>query len=212
MTTRTDPTAVATLPWTGVEEADRLIAADANALLIGFCLDQQITVQKAFSGPLTIKERLGTLDPGALAEMEPATVAAAFSRPPAVHRFPRNMADRVQQLCRVIAADYGGDGVRIWTEAADARDLEKRLRGLPGFGAMKARTIINVLGKLLDVRPAGWEAYVPEWMTLGDAGTAEKLAEYQAGKRAYKAQLRAQGLQSDVAGATRPLRRARAPR
>lgn len=201
-----------TLPWTGNAEADRLLAADPNALLIGFCLDQQVTVQHAFRGPLTIRERLGTLDVAKLAKMDPERVRAAFATPPAVHRFPGSMAERVQRLCRSLATEYGGDGARVWREAKDARDLEGRLTGLPGIGPMKARTIINVLGKLLDVRPTGWEAYVPDWMTLGDAATAEQLAEYQARKRAHKAELRSQAAQPAASGqpaAPRPSRKRR---
>jgi len=186
--------AVESLPWTGNPEADRLLVSDPNALLIGFCLDQQITVQHAFLGPLTIRQRLGTLDVGKLARMDTGRVRTAFAKPPAVHRYPQSMAERVQRLCAVLASEYGGDASRVWLDASDARDLERRLKALPGIGPEKARTIINVLGKLLGVRPAGWEAYVPEWMTLGDAGTAELLNEYQTRKRAHKAEMRAQGL------------------
>src|SRR5258707_11209505 len=102
------------LPWTGDDEADRLIAADPNALLIGFMLDQQVTVQKAFSGPLVIRERLGTLDPRRLAEMDPQRMRDAFATPPAVHRFPSAMADRVRSLCALLTTEYGGDASRIW--------------------------------------------------------------------------------------------------
>jgi uncharacterized HhH-GPD family protein len=186
--------AVASLPWTGDPEADRLLVDDPNAFLIGFCLDQQITVQHAFHGPLTIRERLGTLDVAKLAAMDTDRMRAAFAKPPAIHRYPRSMAQRVQRLCAVLASEYGGDASRVWREASDARALESRLKALPGIGPQKARTIINVLGKLLGVRPTGWEGYVPEWMTLGDAATAEQLNEYQTRKRAHKAELRAQGL------------------
>jgi uncharacterized HhH-GPD family protein len=195
MATTTAQPALRSLPWTGDKEADRLLVDDPNALLIGFCLDQQITLQHAFLGPLTIRRRLGTLDVAGLAAMDPERVRAAFATPPAVHRFPQSMAERVQRLCAVLAAEYAGDGSRVWSEAVDARDLEHRLTALPGIGPMKAQTIINVLGKLLGVRPNGWEDYVPEWMTLGDAGTAEQLTEYQTRKRAHKADLRARGEQ-----------------
>ena len=189
--------AVESLPWTGNPEADRLLVDDPNALLVGFCLDQQITVQHAFLGPLTIRERLGTLDVRKLAKMDTGHIRTAFATPPAVHRYPRAMAERVQRLCAVLVSEYGGDASRVWRDASDARDLERRLKALPGIGPQKARTIINVLGKLLGVRPAGWEHYVPEWMTLGDAATAEQLNEYQTRKRAHKAELRAQGLIQD---------------
>jgi uncharacterized HhH-GPD family protein len=195
MPSSTAPPALKSLPWTGDAAADRLLVDDPNALLIGFCLDQQITLQHAFLGPLTIRQRLGTLDVARLARMDTDRMREAFSTPPAIHRFPRSMAERVQRLCAMLAAEYGGDGSRVWREAADAGDLERRLTALPGIGPMKARTIINVLGKLLGVRPKGWEDYVPEWMTLGDAATAEQLTEYQTRKRAHKAELRAQGRQ-----------------
>ena len=188
---------VQTLPWTGDEESDRLIAADPAALLIGFVLDQQVTVQKAFSGPRAIRERLGTIDPSQLASMDPERMRAAFATPPAIHRFPGAMAARVQSLCSVITADYGGDASTVWHDAPTADELYRRLTALPGFGPMKARTVLLVLAKLLGAAPKGWRAYQPEHMTLSDADTAGKLAEYQAGKRAYKAALRAQGLESD---------------
>lgn len=182
------------LPWTGVDEADRLIAADPNALLIGFMLDQQVTVQKAFTGPLVIRERLGTLDPRKLAVMDPQRMREAFATPPAVHRFPSAMADRVRTLCELIAGEYGGDASRIWREAADAKDLVARLGRVPGIGPMKARTILALLTSQYGVRPPGWEKVVPDHPTLGQVTTADELAEYQAGKRAFKAQMRAQGL------------------
>ncbi|HEY6378237.1 MAG TPA: HhH-GPD-type base excision DNA repair protein, partial [Candidatus Dormibacteraeota bacterium] len=155
MPSSTAPPALKSLPWTGDATADRLLVDDPNALLIGFCLDQQITLQHAFLGPLTIRQRLGTLDVARLARMDTDRMRAAFSTPPAIHRFPRSMAERVQRLCAMLAAEYGGDGSRVWREAADARTLERRLTALPGIGPMKARTMINVLGKLLGVRPQG---------------------------------------------------------
>jgi uncharacterized HhH-GPD family protein len=182
------------LPWSGDGEADRLIAADPNALLIGFVLDQQVTVQKAFSGPLEIRRRLGTLDPGELAAIDPQRVRGAFIKPPAIHRFPGAMADRVRSLCEMLALDYAGDASRIWREAADAKDLAARLGKLPGIGPMKARTIMALLTTQFGVRPAGWEKLVPDFPTLGQVTTTEELAEYQAHKRAWKAEMRAQGL------------------
>jgi|SRR5579864_2448643 len=182
------------LPWTGVAEADRLIAADPTALLIGFLLDQQVTVQKAFTGPLVIRERLGTLDPRKLAALDPQRMRDAFSTPPAVHRFPAAMADRVGRLCGLIATEYGGDASRLWREASDAKDLVARLGRLPGIGPMKARTLIALLTTQYGVRPPGWEKVVPDFPTLGQVTTPEELAEYQAHKRAWKAQMRAQGI------------------
>ena len=181
------------LPFTGNPDADRLIAEDPLALLIGFALDQQITVQKAFSGPLDLKSRLGALDASAIATMDPEALDVAFRTPPALHRFPGNMAKRVRDLCAAIADDYDGDASRVWTGAADARDLRARLIALPGIGEMKAGTILSLLGKRFGVRPTGWEALVPDLPTLGDVDSPEALAEYQAGKRARKAAAKAQG-------------------
>lgn len=181
------------LPFSGKPEADRLIAGDPLALLIGFALDQQITVQKAFAGPLELRTRIGTLDAATIATMDPEALDAAFRTPPALHRFPGNMAKRVRELCAAIADEYAGDASRIWTEAADARDLQRRLIALPGIGEMKTGTIIALLAKRYGVRPAGWEAMIPDLPTLADVDSPESLAEYQAGKRARKAALRERG-------------------
>ena len=178
------------LPFTGNPEADALLAHDPVALLIGFALDQQVTVQKAFAGPFELRRRIGTLDPATIAAMDPEVFEAAFRRPPALHRFPGNMAKRVRDLCAALAERYGGDAARVWTEAADARDLTARLMALPGIGEMKAGTIVALLAKQLGVRPAGWEAVIPDHPTLGDVDSAEALADYQAGKRARKAAMR----------------------
>jgi uncharacterized HhH-GPD family protein len=181
------------LPFTGDDEADRLLVDEPLALLIGFELDQQVPLQKAFSGPLELKRRIGALDAAAIAAMDPDRLDAVFRERPALHRFPGNMARRTQELAAFVAERYGGDASRIWTEAKDGADLNARLLELPGFGPMKAGTILAILGKQLGVAPAGWEAYAPHHMTLGDVDSAEKLATYQAGKRAHKAEMRAQG-------------------
>jgi len=149
-----------------------------------------VTLQKAFSGPLELQRRIGTLDAARIATMDPATLEAAFRERPALHRFPGNMARRTQDLCVVIARDYGNDASRVWSEATDGRDLERRIKGLPGFGDMKAGTLIAILGKRLGVQPAGWEAVAPTHMTLGDVDSPETLKRYQDGKRAYKAAMR----------------------
>jgi uncharacterized HhH-GPD family protein len=180
------------LYFTGDEAADRFLVQQPLALLIGFVLDQQITVQKAFSGPLDLERRLGGLDATAIAAMDPGDLDAVFRQRPAIHRFPGNMAKRVQELCAAIAANYDGDASRVWTQARDGADLERRLLALPGIGEMKAKTIIAVLGKRLGVRPPGWEAVAPDHPTLGDVDSPEALAAYQAGKRAHKAALRAE--------------------
>src|ERR671934_944153 len=182
----------AELHFTEDDEANRLLAEDPFALLVGFALDQQVTVPTAFSGPLKIKQRLGTLDARKLAAMDPAELEAAFREKPAVHRFPGTMAQRVQDLARVVSDDYGGRAERIWTEARDGRDLDARLRGLPGFGDMKVRSLLAVLAKRFGVRLEGLEDILPQHPTLGDVDSAEALDRYQAAKREYKARMRAQ--------------------
>jgi uncharacterized HhH-GPD family protein len=174
------------LPFTGDPEADTLLAADPLALLIGFVLDQQVSVQKAFAGPLELQRRIGRLDAGAIATMDADVLARAFAMRPALHRFPGNMARRVQELCIVVAERYGGQAARIWDEAADGRDLEARLLALPGIGAMKARSLIAVLAKRFRLELPGLDRVTPEQPTLGDVDSAEALASYQAQKRAAK--------------------------
>jgi uncharacterized HhH-GPD family protein len=180
------------LPFTGDPEADALLARDPLALLIGFALDQQVTVQKAFAGPHELQRRIGSLDAATIAGMDPEALDIAFRTPPALHRFPGNMAKRVRELCVAIAADYGGDASRIWGEAADAKALYARLIALPGIGEMKAGTIVALLGNRYGIKPAGWDEVRPAHPTLGDVDSPEALAAYQAGKRARKAELRAQ--------------------
>ncbi len=179
------------LPFTGDDAADRLLVTEPLALLIGFALDQQVTVQKAFSGPLELQRRVGHLDAAKLAATDPAELDAVFRKPPALHRFPGAMAAKVQQLAGAIASEYGNDAARIWTEAADGPDLKRRLLALPGIGEMKAAAILAILGKRLGVDLPGLDAVMPTHPSLGDVDSSESLASYQAGKRAMKAQLRA---------------------
>jgi uncharacterized HhH-GPD family protein len=183
------------LHFTGDAAADELIAQDPLALLIGFTLDQQVSVQKAFSAPLELKRRLGgPLDAEAIAGMDPGELEEIFRRKPALHRFPGSMAHRVQDLCAAIVSEYGGDPARVWTAAESGEELRARLAGLPGFGEMKVRSLLAVLAKRFGVRPPGWEEIVPEHPTLGDVDSHEALEDYQAKKRAYKASLRAKQL------------------
>jgi uncharacterized HhH-GPD family protein len=182
-------TAPDALHFTGDPAADALLAQDPLALLIGFALDQQVTVQTAFAGPAKLKERLGHLDAARIAAMDPADLDAAFRERPAVHRFPGNMARRVQELCALVATEYDGDAARVWTEAADAADLERRIRALPGFGDMKVIALGSTLAKRFGVEAA--QPLVPGFQTLGDVDSAEALAAYQAAKRANKAAQRA---------------------
>jgi uncharacterized HhH-GPD family protein len=179
------------LHFTGNDEADALLAEEPIALLIGFVLDQQVPVQKAFSGPLELKRRIGTLDASAIAGMDPGELDSAFRERPALHRFPGTMAMRTQELCAAVATDYDGDAARIWTEASSGRDLEQRLLDLPGIGPMKARSLIAILGKRFGIKPPGWEDVAPSHPTLGDVDSVEALLDYQAKKRAHKAAMRA---------------------
>jgi uncharacterized HhH-GPD family protein len=167
--------------FTDDPKACELLAEDPFALLVGFAIDQQVTVQKAFAGPYVLKERVGTLDPKKLAGME---LTEAFSTTPAIHRFPGSMAKRVEELARVVAEDYGGDAARIWRDAADAKDLRKRIGALPGFGEMKIKSLGAVLAKQYGVEAAAELA--PDHPTLGDVTSPEELDRYQGWKRAYK--------------------------
>jgi uncharacterized HhH-GPD family protein len=178
------------LHFTGNDEADALLAQDPFALLVGFALDQQVPVPTAFTGPLKVKQRLGTLDPRAIATTDPAKLAAVFREKPAVHRFPGTMAERVQDLAATVTEDYGGDASRIWREASDGADLRRRIAALPGFGEMKVKALGSVLAKRFGVEVA--QELVPHHPTLGDVDSPQALEDYQAGKRAYKARLKAQ--------------------
>ena len=188
-----DTHAPARLHFTGDDEADALLAEEPLALLIGFVLDQQVPVQKAFSGPLDLKRRIGNLDASAIAGMDPGELDRAFRERPALHRFPGTMAMRTQELCATIATDYDGDAARVWTEASDGRDLQQRLLDLPGIGPMKARSLIAILGKRFGIKPPGWEDVAPSHPTLGDVDSVEALLDYQAKKRAHKAAMRSAG-------------------
>jgi uncharacterized HhH-GPD family protein len=180
------------LHFTGDDEADRLLAEEPLALLIGFVLDQQVSVQKAFSSPLELQRRIGALDAEAIAGMDPGELEEAFRRKPALHRFPRTMATRTQELCAAVASEHGGDAARVWTQATTGEELERRLLDLPGIGRMKAKTLIAILVKRFGVRPPGWEEVAPTHPTLGDVDSPEALEAYQAKKRAYKASLKAE--------------------
>jgi uncharacterized HhH-GPD family protein len=180
------------LYYTEDDEANQMLARDPLALLVGFVLDQQVTVQKAFSGPLEIKRRLGRFDAETIAGADPGELERAFRDRPAIHRYPGAMARRVQDLCAVIVSEYGGDAARVWTEAKDGQDLRRRLLDLPGIGDMKARSLIAIVGKRLGLRPQGWEEVAPQYPTLGDVDSPEALDSYQEAKRSYKARLRAQ--------------------
>ncbi len=179
------------LQFTGDEAADRLLVSDPLALLIGFVLDQQVPLQKAFSGPLVLSQRIGGLDAKTIATMDPDALDTAFRTPPALHRFPSNMAKRTREMAAWLVERYDGDAARIWTEAKDGADLHRRLLEVPGFGPMKAGTLVAILGKRLGRAPAGWEAFVPDHMTLGDVDSPESLRRYQDWKKGMKAEAKA---------------------
>jgi uncharacterized HhH-GPD family protein len=176
------------LYFTGDDAADTLLAKNPLALLIGFALDQQVTVPTAFLGPRKLEQRLGGLDAAAIAGMDPAEVDTVFREKPAVHRFPGNMARRVQELCATIVSEYGGDAARVWTDATDDADLRRRIEALPGFGEMKVKALGSVLAKQYGVKAA--QGLVPNHPTLGDVDSPEALERYQAAKRAHKAKMR----------------------
>ena len=171
------------LHFTGSDEANALIASDPMALLIGFALDQQVTVQKAFLGPLEIRERVGSLDAAKLAESD---LEPVFRTRPAIHRFPGAMAKRVEDLAAHVRDQYDGDASRIWNDAADGRDLRARIAALPGFGDMKIKSLGAVLANRFGVEAA--RELVPSHPTLGDVDSAQALADYQAAKRTHKAE------------------------
>lgn len=178
------------LHFTGDADADAFLAASPLGLLIGFVLDQQVTVQKAFSSPLELSRRLGGLDANAIAAMDPSDLEKVFQTKPALHRFPANMARRVHEHCAFIASEYDGNAAAVWEGVRDGAELERRLLALPGIGAMKARTMMGVLAKRLGVRPQGWETLAPNHPSLGDVDSPQALLAYQAAKRARKAALR----------------------
>jgi uncharacterized HhH-GPD family protein len=174
------------LYFTDDDEANALLAHEPMALLIGFALDQQVPVQKAFSGPKVILDRAGTLDARELAARD---LDEVFRQKPAIHRFPGAMAKRVQELAQVVVEDYDGDASRLWTEAADGADLRRRIEGLPGFGEMKVKALGAVLAKRFGVEQA--QSLAPSHPTLGDVDSPAALESYQGAKRAYKAKVRA---------------------
>jgi len=176
----------AQLYFTDSPDANRLIASDPMALLVGFALDQQVTVQKAFMGPLVLRERLGSLEPSAIAD---ADLERIFAEKPAIHRFPGTMAGREVVHAAHIRDEYDGDARRVWSSTRSSEKLKENLLALPGFGEMKVGSLAAVLAKRFKVKAAAELA--PKHPTLGDVDSLDALAEYQAAKRAYKAKLKA---------------------
>ena len=180
------------LPFTGDDAADRLLVSDPLALLIGFALDQQVTVQKAFSGPLELQRRIGHLDAAKIAATDPAELDAVFRKPPGAAPLPglhgrQGPAARRRDRRPTTATTRPASG----RKRADGPDLKRRLLALPGIGEMKAAAIIAILGKRLGLDLPGLDAVMPTHPTLGDVDSPEALASYQAGKRAMKAEKRA---------------------
>jgi uncharacterized HhH-GPD family protein len=171
------------LYFTNSDESNELIAKDPMALLIGFALDQQVTVEKAFSGPLAIKKRVGTLDPAKLAatDLEPV-----FLEKPAIHRFPTKMAERVHDLAVTVRDDYDGDAARVWKDAKNSDQLRANIESLPGFGEMKVKSLGAVLAKRYKLAKA--KGLVPPHPTLGDVDSPQALRDYQTAKKAHKAE------------------------
>jgi uncharacterized HhH-GPD family protein len=177
---------------TGVPEADALLTDNPFALLAGMMLDQQYPMEHAFRGPAKVLERFGSFTPAEVAGADPEEFAALCSTPPAVHRFPGSMAARLQELARQIEDDYDGDAARLWSEAPDAKELNKRLLALPGFGAQKARIFVALLAKQVGVRPAGWEQVAGDYALEGyrsvadvvDPASLQKVRDYKKQKKA----------------------------
>jgi uncharacterized HhH-GPD family protein len=185
---------VTSLHLSGDADADRLLSEDPLALLIGMVLDQQVPLERAFSSPRDLRDRLdGKLDAAIIADMAPDKLVAVFSERPALHRFPASNAERVQQLCRIVVQDYGGDASGVWKGAATGAELLKRVRALPGFGEQKAKIFVALLGKQLGVRPPGWQEVS---QPFGDPGTNYSVADITSNEslarvRAHKAQVKA---------------------
>jgi uncharacterized HhH-GPD family protein len=170
------------LYFTDSDEANALVASDPMALLVGFVLDQQVTVQQAFVGPLRLRQRLRAFDAATLAK---ADLEPVFREKPAIHRYPGSMAKRVHALAVHVEDRYDGDAARVWTDAADSGELRANLEALPGFGEMKVKSLAAVLAKRYGVKVA--EELVPAHPTLGDVDSPQALLDYQAAKRAHKA-------------------------
>lgn len=177
---------------TGDPDADALLNHDANALMIGMLLDQQVPLEWAFRGPHTLRTRLGHLDVARLAVLDEDELVAVAGEAPAIHRFPSAMARRIQALCRVLVDEWGGSAEALWADGPDARTLARRLRALPGFGPEKTKIFVALLAKRFDVRPAGWQDAAGVFAddqprTIADCDGPDGLAAVRAWKSAQKA-------------------------
>lgn len=177
---------------TGDPAADEILTADPFALVVGMMLDQQYPMEHAFRGPAKVLNRFGTFDTAAIAAADPEEFAEMAATTPAIHRFPGSMAARLQEMARIVEDQYAGDAARIWTEAADAKDLMRRVQALPGFGKQKAQIFVSLLAKQLGVRPEGWEALVGDYALEGyrsvadvvDGESLQKVRDFKKSKKA----------------------------
>jgi uncharacterized HhH-GPD family protein len=179
-------------------EANDLLNRDPLAVVLGLVLDQQITMEKAFTSPWVLVQRLGHEPTAAeLADFDAEGLVAIFAQPPALHRFPKAMAARVQEVCRVLVDQYDGDAAKLWSDAADGAELFKRIHALPGFGQQKAQILVALLGKQYGVEPAGWReaaggyGEVDAYRSVADIVDDESLAKVRAYKKQVKAEARA---------------------
>src|SRR5688572_18402576 len=178
--------------------ADEILTNSPFALLVGMMLDQQYPMEHAFRGPAKVTERFGSFDPAAIAAADPEEFAAMAATTPAIHRFPGSMSSKLQELARIVVDEYDGDAARLWTEAADGKDLLKRVMALPGFGKQKAQIFVALLAKQRGVRPAGWEDVVGDYAldghrSVADVVDAESLQKVRDFKKAKKAAARTTG-------------------
>ena len=197
------------LYFTADAEAQRLLAEEPLAVMLGMLLDQQVTMEWAFGAPLLLKRRLGAdhLDAGAIAAMDPAELEVVFRDKPALHRYPASMAKRTHDLCRHIVDNYGGRTEAIWATAESGEELLARIQALPGFGKDKSRIFVGLLGKRLEVRPRGWEVVAADWPSIADVDTFERVGEIREKKRAAKAAKKAAPKKKTSATTSLPARR-----
>ena len=181
-----------TLYITGDAAADNLLNTDANALLLGMLLDQQVPMEWAFAGPSTLKERLGHLDPGKIAAMPEDDFVSICCEKPAIHRFPGSMGKRIHQVCAVVADQYDGDAANLWTGVDSGKELLQRLRALPGYGDEKSKIFVAILGKTQGVTPEGWRTAAGKFgddvpRSVADITDEASLSRVRDWKKAQKA-------------------------
>jgi uncharacterized HhH-GPD family protein len=187
------------LYFTPDQAANRLLAAEPFAVLLGMLLDQQVPMEWAFGAPALLKERLGgTLDPAALAAMPPEALEDVFRAKPALHRYPGSMGKRAHALAAHLVEHYDGRAEHVWDDAATGAELYDRVLALPGFGKDKARIFVGLLGKRLGVQPPGWEQVAADWPSIADVDSYERVLEIRAKKKAHKAELKAKAAKAAI--------------